>query len=451
LDTLTVTSIALAILVGLPFTILLVAAASAKSKIRDSWTEPKFDRVALDPALPEFVQPQIAERNPLESLDVFLESWLSYTERSLGDFSNSRRIRQMAVNKQTREANLLFYEYAEELAAELNSRVQDRIIRYFETGILADTVSDDDFVPLGTLKVPSMPLPFASDLSEPFEDPGILESPSKPTLEGTELPRVIELLPRSLREKVRADFLKKRIEVWNTQLSRLGKRQEIVTTAFSNAELDRQERLKDQQIQYAEAEALYVQAAKTHNLKIEMILQGLDVGEKKAVEEYALMVLGRGIYADEVQPSFTVLYNEVDQELEITLRAPEAELIQELMPHYKLVKSSKSLVNKGINKTESKRLYSSVVMQLMIRAAHEVCESDRAGSLKSVSITGVLPDKISGTEVAIAQLAGTPDEFSADRLRGDTASLFLSLGGAISKDPIEVVPLALKGNIRGKK
>lgn len=450
LDILIFVLVGLAVLLGLLLAVFSIAVVSAKAKIRDSWTEPKFDRTASEPALPEFVAPEIADRAPIESLAEVLESWLTYTERGLTDFTNSSRIRQMAANKQTRQANLLIYEHAEKLAVELNSTVQEKIIRYFETGILADTVSDDDFVPLDTLKVASAPLPFDSDLSEPFEDPGTLTVTSEPTNDETHLPRMLELLPRLLKDKVKANLLKKRLEVWSMQVARLAERQEIVSEKFATAELDRQERLGVHQSNYSEAAALYVKEAKKHNLKIEMLIQGLEVGEKNAVEEYALLVLDRGMYADEVQPNFKVSFSEADQELEITLNVPTADAIQDLMPLYKLVKSSQSLVDKGLNKTESKRLYSSVIKQLMIRAAHEVSESDHVGSLKSVSITAVLPDKISGADVPIAQLAGVPKEFFADQLRGDTASLFLSLGGAISKDPIEVVPLKLKGNIRGK-
>jgi hypothetical protein len=89
-------------------------------------------------------------------------------------------------------------------------------------------------------------------------------------------------------------------------------------------------------------------------------------------------------------------------------------------------------------------------MQLLIRAAHEVSEADRQNVIKSLSVVGTVQDRISTREVPIAMIAGRPQDFGSSSLRGEVGNLFKTLGGTVSKDPVEGAEISLKGSIRGR-
>ena len=437
------------ILTGIPILVLTSLLMVKKSGLRDSWSPIEYKIPNQSISLPDFEAPRVSDYEESISLASKLASKETEIQQRVYEFAKKTNRRAGSTAADQRAANKEIYEFSEKQALDLNYWVRKNVTDYYERGILGETIGKDDHIDLNKLRVPPEPMAFFSPNSKPYEAPPALSLRKQPTLEGQELPRVSSILPPPLKRTIAESFLRADLEAWNSERDQLNERNQQLVNDHKAAEEARKERLATHELEYKDARETYVQLASAHNSKIDMTTQAFSLGEKNAVEEYALTVLGAGNYPPEIDPKFVLDFDEQGQELQIQISLPHPKFIEKTVATYKLVKSKKEIVPGPPKKTDIKRLYSSVVAQLMIRAAHEVAEADREGVIASIAVLGMRKDMMSNSSVPIAALAGISSNFDEKALKGDPLVLFKELGGTLSKDPVEGVQIILKGSIRG--
>lgn len=429
---------------------LLIVANSARNGLKDRWSRIEYFVTPFTADLPTFSKPKIEiETRETLSLRQMLVEEEKWVQDSIDTYSREKHMRKLKENDK-RAFNRELFDFAQKKEWQLNSFIERKILSVLQTGILAETIDQDDFIDLAKNKVDPLAKEFSSPDSMSYQAPDPLELRDEPSLVNTPLPKFLRILPKFFKAPIHASLLKRNRDVWESERDQLDERRQIQANDYSQAEASRRERLKIQKEAFDEALQTYEKEARAHNAELEMRLQGFEAGEKSSVESYALMVLKRSNYPTEVAPQFRVNFHEDTSELEIFLTLKDSKRLADIAVKYKLVKSRGALEESPVTKTEFKKLYSQSIMQLLIRAAHEISEADRSGTIKSLSVQGLLADMMSGAEVPIALLAGTPDEFAASKLKGEVSALFKSLGGVISSDPIAASPVSNKGSIRGK-
>jgi hypothetical protein len=438
------------ILTGVVTGAVLVLAWRAKNSISDDWKKPSYPQTIGLTSLPRFEKPTPRDLEAKGALESRITKRSKDVHRHLEEFTSTRAMRSL-MNNDKRAYNRELFAEAERKLDELNSFIVREVLRELESGILSETVERDDHVDLQALKIDVSKVVFESTDAHPFEKPKQLALRELPILETLNAPKFLIALPGPLGKAIASGLLAKDIQVWESEKEALESRQSAIDHEFEEAERLRLERLAAQKLKFDEALAEYEKSAKSHNSSIDMLMQGYTMGERTSVEKYALKVLDSSAYFDELSPrEFQAKFDESSQELSISICLPEASTLENIAIKCKLVKSRSAIEDAPVSKTEYKRLYSLVVMQLLIRAAHEVSEADRQNIIRSLSVIGTVPDRISSQEVPIAMIAGQPKDFEASALRGEVGGLFKSLGGTVSKDPVEGVAIGLKGAIRGR-
>lgn len=438
------------ILTPLVSIVLLIVAAAGKSKVSDSWEPEQYEVSKYQAQLPKFEKPRLSDNSSLSvSLRGLILSKEADSSIRLNTFTREKHMRRL-LEADKREYNRQLFAFAEKQESALNRFLDDEILHTLRTGLLAQTLKKDDFIDLASQKMSPLTAQFSSPDEIPIGAPRELELREEPRLESTSLPKLLRWLPKLLRNPIQHSYFTKDHEIWLAESEDLESRRALLKLNFEEAEAQRIERLSRQRSEFELAAELFTQEAQAHNAELEMQIQGFEAGEKSTVEQYALRVLRSSEYPDEVVPGFDCHFDEDTRELEVSVKLQSADRLEPVVVKYKLVKSRASLEEVPLAKTEFRKIYSLTIMQILIRAAHEVSEADRSDTIQSISVQGVLPDKMSGREVPVALLAGTPNEFLADKLRGEISALFKSLGGVISSDPISASPVSTKGSIRGK-
>lgn len=438
------------ILTGVVTGALLVFAWRAKESISDKWKKPSYPQTIGLNSLPRFEKPNprdVEVKGPLQSK---IAGRTREVHRQLDAFTSTRNMRSL-MNNDKRAYNRELFAEAERRVNELNAFIGQEVFRQLESGILSETVERDDHVDLQALKIDVSAIVFDSTDSQAFAKPKDLTLREKPTLDALPIAKPFAAFAGPLGKAIATGLLSRDIQVWESEKQAIESRQATIDADYEEAERLRLERLASQRVKFDEALAEYEKSAKAHNSSIDMLMQGYAMGERTSVENYALKVLNSSVYFDELSPrEFQAKFEESSQELSISVLLPEASCLDDLAIKCKLLKSRSAIEDAPVSKTEYKRFYSLVVMQLLIRAAHEVSEADRQKIVKSISVVGTVPDKIASQEVPIAMLAGQAQDFPSSKLRGEVSGLFKALGGSISKDPVEGVAISLKGSIRGR-
>lgn len=333
---------------------LLIVANGARSSIKDSWKRIEYPISPYSPELPVFSKPEIEEHVPQNfSLRETLLSEERLVQASIDSYSRERHMRRLQ-NDDKRAFNRELFDYAQKKEWQLNTFVERKIIHVLQSGILAETISTDDFLDLAKGKIDTKGAKFSSPDLDPYSEPPELEHRAEPSPDNTPLPRLIKVLPKFFKGPIHESLLSKSREVLAVEKELLEERRKLQADDYQEAERLRKERLDEQRKSFDEAFELFEQQALAHNAEVEMKLQGLEAGEKSSVESYSLRVLQSSSYPTEVAPSFRVDFHEDSAELEVFVRLRESKPLEPVAIKYKLVKSRGALEDSPVTRTEFK-------------------------------------------------------------------------------------------------
>lgn len=351
--------------------------------------------------------------------------------------------------------------HLEAMAAEVESRNVQLAREYEEIdGLLAATLSVDDFVDLESLRTVAEHSPFSRvDLEMPVPPPPPIQAPPEPQWVEPPAPKGLGSVlggkkrHADVRAQAWANYSAEHaawqaatVQLPAQQLDQMQRHQEAETRRV--AELAEARRSYDAEC--AERQAL----ADESNQRLDELIVGLATGDPAAVEEYIGVVLGNSVYPD----SFPVEHDfEFDAELkELALRVTVVgpEQVNSVKAH-KYNRSSDEIVSTSLTQKEQKERYASAVEQTAVRSIHEVFEADRRGTIRTISLTV----ETESTDPATGQVMHTPliavavdrDTFETFDLAHVVPGATLEhLGALVSKNPFGLVAIDTSNGVRGK-
>ncbi len=169
-------------------------------------------------------------------------------------------------------------------------------------------------------------------------------------------------------------------------------------------------------------------------------------GDAGAVEHYCDMVLSKSVYADYFPKTFDAQYAAAERLLAIEYVLPEPDDL----PRTKAVKyvaSNDDMVESEISEAAAKKLYDSVVYQVILRTVHELFDADVANVLDAVAMNAIVEtiDRATGKPVrpCIASIHVTKSEFQTFQLKSlEPKACFRRLKGVGSSELVALVPVA---------
>jgi restriction system protein len=182
------------------------------------------------------------------------------------------------------------------------------------------------------------------------------------------------------------------------------------------------------------------------NRDIDAFQVSYGAGEAIAVEQYCDMVLFRSIYPDYFPKTFETQYAAESRQLVVEYVLPEPARLPKTKS-VKYVASNDELLESPISEAAAKKLYDSVVYQVILRTIHELLEGDSANALDAVALNAIVEtiDRATGQAVrpCIASIHVTKAEFQTLNLAAiDPKACFRKLKGIGSSELVALAPVA---------
>lgn len=177
------------------------------------------------------------------------------------------------------------------------------------------------------------------------------------------------------------------------------------------------------------------------NASIDSMQSKFEGGDPATIEHYLNMVLERSEYPDGVSLAHDLKYSSKEKSLELETQLPTIDELQ-LVSQVKYIASRDEFQAKMLGKSDSKKLYQSVVNQVVIRTIHEILEAEYFGHVQRVVFSGYLQgtDPRTGNEarVVVLSLAVERDSFMQLNLGKLLPEKCVeSLGGGLEKNAYE--------------
>jgi restriction system protein len=181
------------------------------------------------------------------------------------------------------------------------------------------------------------------------------------------------------------------------------------------------------------------------NGQLEALISGLAYGVDSAVQEYVTIVLSNSVYPDEFPVTFEHTFDAASRELTLQASIPPPGDVPSIKA-YRYSKSSDEITSTALSAKEQKTRYSTAVLHVALRTLHEVFEADRAGHIHTIAATVGTKAQNPATGrlefIALAKLAADRATFTGFNLANVVPAATLQhLGGVISKNPLELVPI----------
>ncbi|MYA07275.1 MAG: restriction endonuclease [Holophagales bacterium] len=168
--------------------------------------------------------------------------------------------------------------------------------------------------------------------------------------------------------------------------------------------------------------------------------------DPEAVEEYCQRVLAASSYPDWMPQSFELAYAEETLTLVVSYSLPPLDDIPRLQ-EVRYIQARDELKEKLLSDAHLRRLYDSLLYQLVLRTVHEIFASDEAGACDAVAFNGYVTsiDRTTGQETTacVLSLHTSRAEFQDINLgRVDPKACFKSLKGIGSSKLHSLTPVA---------
>jgi restriction system protein len=344
--------------------------------------------------------------------------------------------------------------------AETAAMNADLAQRYAEIdGLLASTLDVDDYVELETLKI--------TNVEHPAFDPGPLgePTPAMPELVYPPEPRYQEpTAPGALsgvfggRKRHEEAVARARAEHeaaqrgWQAHCQKLYADYLAESERRKAAEAERLAKLAAAEAEYAAECTAREAEAVEHNERVAGFINDLAFDVESAIGEYVGVVLSNSVYPESFSVDYDHDFDLSTRELTLTVTVPEPSTVP-AVKEYRYVKAKDEIVPTALTAKATKDRYANAVWQVALRSLHEVFEADRAGKIRSISLT-VATNTISAStgleeEVPLVVVAADRETFTGFELSNVVPQATLKhLGAAMSKSPFDLTPADTGADVR---
>lgn len=358
----------------------------------------------------------------------------AYAKAAQWDDMWARKVAQ-EQKRQEREAIAQEHSANAANAAEMTAEAESALAQLEQ--VLAHTLSVDDAVDWNVLKN-----------TEPFPEkaPGKPRAPApakQPVLPGEPTQDMYEpslsildrLLPSRKERKIaaaRAEF-NGDYEEWKR---RCGEMKEAYRERRKEQEEEQEAKLKRHESNLASWRARkeeYEKKQAAGNEKVDEFRDSYLQHDPAAVLEYCELVLEKSTYPDYFPAAFELDYQGDTKRLIVEYRLPAPSALPRLQS-VSYIKARKDFREKFTSDAAHRKIYDSLVYQIVLRTVHELFEADTADALETVVFNGMVTalDEATGTDITavIVSLCTTKDEFLAINLaRVEPKACFKKLKG----------------------
>ena len=325
----------------------------------------------------------------------------------------------------------------------MNAQVNDMFDEL--DGLLEATIDVDDYIDLKTLLKPEATTPFdRPELEKAAPPPLSPRLPSEPKYREPPQPKGFFGKKKKLAAAIQSET-----EAHTTAHKKWGK---VVTNLQDGHKADLEK--------HAEGEALRVETLaaekarfrleiETHNASVESFITNLSYGDADAIQEYIALVVENSNYPDHFPVRHDFSFDPSTAELSMQVSIPSPRDFP-AVKSYKYVKSSDEIRATDLSVAEKKKRYCSAIYQVAIRSLHEVFEADRRDLIQTISLEVGTIEKEPATGkteflpfVGVSAGKGSFMEFDLSGLV--PLATLKHLGAAISKDPLMLVSVDVKG------
>ena len=325
----------------------------------------------------------------------------------------------------------------------MNAQVND-VFAELE-GLLEATIEVDDYIDLKTLVKSEATAPFdRPELEQPAPPPLPPRLPSEPKYKEPPQPKGIF----GKKKKLAAA-----IEIATEDHAAAHEKWERAVANLRDGH-------KDDVAKHAENEAFRVQALVTekkrflsemeaHNAQVESFITNLSYGDADAIQEYIALVVENSNYPDHFPVAHDFSFDPGTAELTMQVSIPSPSEFP-AVKSYKYVKTGDEIRATDLSAAEKKKRYCSAIYQVAIRSLHEVFEADRRDLIQTISLEVGTIEKEPATGktefLSFVGVSASNGPFMEFDLSGLVPLATLKhLGAAISKDPINLVSVDVKG------
>ena len=361
--------------------------------------------------------------------------------------------RQATVAQQKqleREAKAAHVEAMQSEAERLNT---DLAAKYADIdGLLAATLEVDDFVDLETLRrvVEHPPFP-RRDLEVVEAAPPRLIAPERPTIGAVD--PVKGLFGRKKKaEQAQAQAeaeLQQALSLWARHVEDLPKVQSVADKEHARRESARVIALERAREIYSEECQERQDEVDSHNAELNELITGLGYGTPDAVRDYIDIVLGNSVYPEHFDVTHTSEFSPESAELILRVLVPAPHEVPTVNT-FRYTKTTDEITSSTLSQKAIKERYSTAIHNVALRSLHEIFEADRRGLIKTISLEvgteTINPATGQPTYIPFVAVGAGREGFIAIDLSAVVPSATLDhLGAAVSKNPVGLVPAAVKG------
>ena len=341
----------------------------------------------------------------------------------------------------------------EALNAELKSAYDDI------DGLLAWTLSTDDYVDLESLKVTAEHPPFdPGNLGTPAPSvPDLVYPPPPPPYVEPATPKGLAGAFGGKRKRAEAFAAaqaehQRAVAFWHEHCA---KASEQHAAAVAKREQDEAERL----VKVAEAEAVYRREcaqreadAAAKNEELTKFINDLAFDVEYAIQDYVGIVLANSVYPDAFPVDHDHSFDLPTRELTLKVDIPEPSAVS-TVKEYRYVKAKDEITATQLTAKAQRDRYTGAVHQVAVRTMHEVFEADRAGKIHSIALTvgtrTIAPATGRPEYVPLVIVAADRETFNSFDLSNVIPKATLDhLGAATSRSPFDLTPADTSRGVR---
>lgn len=325
----------------------------------------------------------------------------------------------------------------------LNTQVNDIFDEL--DGLLEATIDVDDFIDLKVLLKSEATTPFdRPELEETTPPPVSPSLPSEPKYREPPQPKGFFGKKKKLAAAIQSETEAHTAahQEWSKTVTNLQDEHKADLQKHAESEALRMETLTAEKTRF-------LSEIETHNASVESFITNLSYGDPDAIQEYITLVVENSNYPEHFSVHHDFSFDPGTAELNMQVSIPSPNEFPSVKS-YKYVKASDEIRATDLSIAEKKRRYCSAIYQVAIRSLHEIFEADRRDLIQTISLQVGTIEKVPATGkteflpfVGVSAGKGPFMEFDLSGLV--PLATLKHLGAAISKDPLKLVSVDVKG------